>query len=85
MERLTRKNPDGTFTIIEEHKINEVIEKLAGYENMYEALTTEKNKIISDMEKLKLEDKTKTVTYKQLMANKFMVMNLVSRFDIYTK
>jgi hypothetical protein len=52
MERLTRKNSDGTFTVVEGHNINEISEKLATYENMYEALTTKQDKIISDMGRL---------------------------------
>lgn len=85
MERLTSKNSSGTFTVAEGRSVDEIIEKLAKYENMHEALIAEQDKIISDMERLRLENKTKTITYKQLMANKLMTMNLTSRFDIYIK
>lgn len=85
MERFTSKNSNGTFTVAEGRSVDEIIEKLAKYENMHEALIAEQDKIISDMERLRLENKTKTITYKQLMANKLMTMNLTSRFDIYIK
>lgn len=35
------------------------------------------------LEKLKQENKTKTATYKQLLGNKLMLQDLLSRFKIY--
>ena len=83
MERLTRKLADGTYEAAEGHNADEIILKLAKYENMYDALCAERSKMIADMERLRLADKSKTVTYKQLIANKFMVMDLIGRFEIY--
>ena len=82
MERFT-KQVDGSYIHAEGRSMNEIIQKLAKYENMYEALCTEQSKIIKEMENLRLTGKSKTVTYQQLMANKLMVMNLISRFEIY--
>jgi hypothetical protein len=65
------------------HSNQEMTEKLAKFENMYDALRLEKNKILEEMERMRLAGKTKTVTYQQLIANKLMVMNLLGRFEIY--
>ena len=83
MERLTKKLSDGTYALIEGHDVNEVIVRLAKYEDMYEALCFEFSKITADMEKMRAADKSKTVTYKQLIANKMMNQNLIGRFEIY--
>lgn len=83
MDRLTKQLPDGTYIVVDGYITDDIIKKLAKLENMYDALYAEQSKIILDMEKLRAVDKTKTVTYKQLLANKLMNMNLIGRFDIY--
>lgn len=83
MERLTKQISDGTYILSQDHNNEDIIKKLAKFENMYEALCAEQSKIISDLETLRTEGKTKSVTYKQLLANKFMIMNLIGRFEIY--
>ena len=39
--------------------------------------------VLGKMEKLKAENKVKTVTYKQLMATKLTLQNIISRYEIY--
>lgn len=53
------------------------------FEKMLQAIQTEYNDTVSKMEKLKMEDKTKTVTYKQLMGTKVTLQNMLSRYEIY--
>ncbi|MDE6750705.1 MAG: hypothetical protein K2K21_16830 [Lachnospiraceae bacterium] len=50
---------------------------------MLQAIQKEYNDTVSKMEKLRLEDKTKTVTYKQLMGTKIVLQNMISRYEIY--
>lgn len=83
MKRLTKKIADGTYAAAEGHSSDEIVLKLAKYENMYDALLAEQSKIITDIEKLRLTGKSQTVTFKQLLANKMMLMDLISRFNIY--
>jgi hypothetical protein len=83
MNRITKILSDGTYVFEYGRKNEELILQLAKYEDMYEALCAEQTKILADMDKLRLAGKTKTVTYKQLLANKLMVMNLLGRFGIY--
>ena len=53
------------------------------FEKMLQTIKEEYNDTASKMEKLKLEGKTKTVTYKQLMGTKAALQNMLSRYEIY--
>ncbi len=53
------------------------------FEMMLQAILDEYNITVNKMEKLKVENKTKTVTYKQLMATKLTLQNIISRYEIY--
>lgn len=53
------------------------------FEKMLQAIQKEYDDTVSKMEKLKLENKTKTVTYKQLMGTKVALQNMLSRYEIY--
>lgn len=83
MNRLTKMLSDGTYVVDDGRKNEELILQLSKYEDMYESLCVEQNKILADMDKLRLAGKSKPVTYKQLLANKLMIMNLLGRFRIY--
>lgn len=48
----------------------DAIEMLAKFENYYEDLVLKQDEIIRKMDELKAEDKTHTVKFKQLLANK---------------
>ena len=58
-------------------------ERLAAYDRMYEDLLRERDKILTDMEKLRAAGKNKGATYQQLLAQKLTVQNLIGRFEIY--
>ena len=53
------------------------------FEKMLQAIQKEYNDTVSKMEKLRVEGKTKTVTYKQLMGTKVTLQNMLSRYEIY--
>ena len=59
------------------------LERLAAYDRMYADLLLERDKVLSDMEKLRAAGKNKGVTYQQLLAQKLTVQNLIGRFEIY--
>lgn len=50
---------------------------------MFQATLDEYDDVVMKMEKLKAENKMKTVTYKQLMASKLTLQNIISRYEIY--
>lgn len=53
------------------------------FERMLQATLDEYDDMVMKMEKLKAENKMKTVTYKQLMASKLTLQNIISRYEIY--
>ena len=53
------------------------------FEKMLQSTLDEYSITVNKMEKLKAENKAKTVTYKQLMATKLTLQNIISRYEIY--
>ena len=53
------------------------------FEAMLRAVQREYDDIIQKMEKLKAQDKTKTATYRQLLGEKLMLQNILTRYQIY--
>ena len=58
-------------------------EKLAAYERMYADLLRERDKVLSDLDKLRAAGKNRGATYQQLLAQKLTVQNLIGRFVCY--
>ncbi len=58
-------------------------EKLAAYERMYADLLRERDKVLSDLDKLRAAGKNRGATYQQLLAQKLTVQNLIGRFACY--
>ena len=57
--------------------------RLAAYDRMYGDLLKEREKVLSDMDRLREEGKQKGATYQQLLAQKLALRNLLGRFEIY--
>ena len=53
------------------------------FEAMLQAVRQEYDTILKKMEQLKAADKTKTATYRQLLGDKLMLQNILSRYQIY--
>lgn len=53
------------------------------FEAMLRAVQREYDETLQKMETLKGEGKTKTVTYKQLLGDKLMLQNILTRYQIY--
>lgn len=76
MERLTFKINNSYYINTEKIKqgekgyTGEAVEILAKFENYYEDLVLKQDKTIEEMDKLRAENKTNTVKFKQLLANK---------------
>ena len=91
MNRLTRaldgKNLYITDDTKVQHDVNgfsgEAISKLAKFENIYDDLISKQGEISKELGKLRLEDKTHTVKFKQLLANKMTNANIIILFETY--
>ena len=55
----------------------------AKFEAMLQAIQQEYHITLEKMERLKAEDKTKTATYRQLLGDKLMLQNILTRYKIY--
>ena len=53
------------------------------FEKMLKAILDQYDDVVAKMEKLKVEDKTKTVTYKQLMTTKLTLGNMLAMYKLY--
>ena len=53
------------------------------FEKMLKAILDQYDDVVAKMEKLKAEDKTKTVTYKQLMTTKLSLGNMLAMYKLY--
>lgn len=58
-------------------------ERLAAYDRMYADLLKERDKVFSDMDRLREAGKQKGAAYQQLLAQKLTLQNLVGRFEVY--
>ena len=58
-------------------------ERLAAYDRLYADLLKERDKVTSDVDKLRAAGKNRGATYQQLLAQKLTVQNLIGRFEIY--
>lgn len=90
MERITQEIKKNEFYVtdkdwIQENEVGyfgEGIDKLAKYENLYDYLKDNQVETINELEKLRAAGKTKTITFRQLLAKKMMNTNMISLFEI---
>ena len=58
-------------------------EKLKAYEDMHKSVIERFNTASEKMVRLKAEGKEKSVTYKQLMAEKMTMQKVISMYEIF--
>ena len=58
-------------------------ERLAAYDRMYADLLAERDKVATDMDKLRSAGRNRGASFQQLLAQKLTVQNLIGRFEIY--
>lgn len=91
MLRFTELQKDGTYRIMTNTDLNQenneyyndAINKLAKFENLYDDLLKKQTKISIEMEKLRMEGKTQTATFKHLLVNKLTNNNIIGLFESY--
>lgn len=85
MARLTKTLDNNEFYIVDNDKVNhdvngysgDAINKLAKFENFYDDLISKQGEFPEELEKLRLEGKTHSVKFKQLLANKMTNNNIL--------
>lgn len=58
-------------------------QRLEAFENMLKAILSQYDSTVEKMAKLKAEGKEKTVTYRQLFANKLQLQAMLSYYQTY--
>ncbi|CEG28839.1 hypothetical protein [Bacillus sp. B-jedd] len=61
----------------------DVIDRLAQFENFHEALLSQQLELEKELEKLRADDKTRTVRFKQLLANKLTNQNILIQLKTF--
>jgi|GEM_PF-4101161 cell fate (sporulation/competence/biofilm development) regulator YlbF (YheA/YmcA/DUF963 family) len=79
--RLTRKENEA-YVLTENTDAEAVIEELGKLEDMYDRLLAEYENTKAQLQTLKEQGKTKSVTYHQQFANKLKLKELIGRFEI---
>lgn len=78
MERLTRRTPDR----IEVSDPAAALERLAQLEDLAETLLAEREQFAQELDTLRLQGKTKTVRFRELLTKKMTNREILSRFGI---
>lgn len=63
--------------------MNYMSEREEKFERMLQAVQEEYADTVRKMEKLKAENKSKTVTFKQLLSTKLTLRNILSRYRVF--
>ena len=66
-----------------EGKIMDETQRLEAFEKMLQAVQTEYENIVRQMDQLKEKGKIKSVTYQQLLARKMTYQNMLSMYALY--
>ena len=78
--RITEKNG---CALCGKYSEKDAAVKLSKYENMQQDLEDELEKVIVKLAELKKDGKSSTVTYRQLIASKLTLQNILNRYKVY--
>lgn len=82
MERLTKKLDNNNY-IVDNDRLNQAINKLAIFENIYEELNAEQIEISKKLEVLRNEGKMKSLKFRELMTKKLTNSTVLALFKNY--
>ena len=91
MKRYTKKGESDFFIESSDIRISDskiwgnAVDQLAMFEDFFEDLMVEKEQIIEQLNDLRQAGNTKTVTFKQLFANKISVERMIERVNRFRK
>lgn len=84
MDRMTVKT-NKTYELAGGADEKKAVERLGRYEDMYAAALEELEKTAEKLERLKTENKTKTVAFRQLLGDKLRLTEIVGRIELWIK
>lgn len=80
MSRYTVKQTDGSYTVAD---TAEAIEQLGRVEDLCELLAQEQVQVASQLEKMRYENKTHSVKFKELIVKKLNTSNILTLFKVH--
>lgn len=91
MNRLTRALDSNNFYVVDDSKVQhdvngysgDAISKLAKFENFYDDLISKQSEMSKELEKLRLEGKTHSIKFKQLLVDKITNNNIIILLKTY--
>lgn len=84
--KRTKSHSDKTeegYVLLNDIEISDILKRLEEFENYYEDLLLEHSSITEQLRILRESDKVKTVSFKQLFANKVMIEMHIERLHRY--
>lgn len=85
MNRLTLPLPGGGTALAPEASEQDALRRLRQYEDLHQSLETQLSDTLQKLNSLRAQDKTKTVTYRQLLGQKMTLRDLLSRMELYVR
>lgn len=91
MKRFTKKSESDYYVERDEVRLSDMkvvgnaIDQLALFEDFFDGLLLEKDQIVEQLDALRKAGNTKTVTFRQLFANKISVDLMIERVNRYKK
>lgn len=85
MNRLTLPLPGGAAALAPEASEQDALRRLRQYEDLHQSLETQLSDTLQKLDSLRAQDKTKTVTYRQLLGQKMTLRDLLSRMELYVR
>lgn len=82
MARMTRRVAEGKAYALVDARVEDAIARLGAFEDLYDSLLAEREKIATELEALRAENKQKTVRFKSLLAQKLTNQSTITLFEV---
>lgn len=83
MQRLTQRTEEKTVQKAPGVQDEQILERLARYEDMHEQIRQQLARTTARIEELKRNGKEKTATHRQLLGEKLQILHFLSYFDAH--
>ena len=80
MNRLTMKDGDGSYSV---NSIPDAIERLAMYEDLYEEILSQYERLTAQLAAKRSEGREKTARFREDLGNKLLYSQMISMFKQY--
>ncbi|MBS5450514.1 MAG: hypothetical protein KHY83_06465 [Coriobacteriia bacterium] len=78
--RLTSRGADGSYATVSDATSSAFLDRLGRHEDVLEALRAEYDDALAKIERLRVEGRVHTATYRQLVANRITLKSVLERY-----